>query len=313
MNVLLIAEDAAGMRMLQALQRSNHRVIAVMSSPPQESDVRVRLWSLAAKLGYATWSAQLVRDRIFAETIRGHKVDVIVNVHSLFRLCKEVSEAPSLGSYNLHPGPLPRYAGLNSVSWAIYRGEKTHGVSLHKMEAGIDTGPIVSQEMFEIASEETGLSLTAQCVNVGVLMVMRFLEAAGHNPCAILEVQQDPSKREYFGREVPENGNLSWHRPAQEIFNFVRACDFGPFHSPWGHPQTALVDCKLGIVRARLTGKPAEVRPGTVGKVHDLGAEVACADEWILVRQVLRAGKHFSAPAILKMGDQLQLPNQFLK
>ena len=306
MNILLIAEDAAGMRMLQALRQSNHMVVAVMSSPSRPSDARVNLWTLAAKLGYRTWSAQLVKDRNFSERIRGYQVDVILNVHSLFLLCKEVLETPLLGSYNLHPGPLPRYAGLNSVSWAIYRGEKTHGVSLHRMEAGIDTGPIVSQEVFEIGSEETGLSLTVKCVNTGVPMVMRFLEAAERKPSAILEVQQDLTKREYFGREVPEGGNLSWCRPAQQIFNFVRSCDFGPFHSPWGHPRTALADCKLGIVRARLTGKPAEARPGTVGRVGDWGAEVACADEWILVRQMLKGGKHFSATAILKTGDQLE-------
>ena len=55
--------------------------------------------------------------------------------------------------------------------------ERTRGVSLHRMEPEIDTGPIVSQEVFEIGSEDTALSLSTKCVNVGVPIVMRFLEA----------------------------------------------------------------------------------------------------------------------------------------
>ena len=54
----------------------------------------------------------------------------------------DVLEAPRIGSFNLHPGPLPEYAGLNAPSWAIYHGEQEHRVTLHWLDAGIDTGPI---------------------------------------------------------------------------------------------------------------------------------------------------------------------------
>jgi methionyl-tRNA formyltransferase len=290
--------------MLQVLQQTIHRVVAVLSSPTGQSGTGASVWSLAAKLGYPTWSAKLVKDPSFAETIRRYHVDMSLNVHSLFVVCKEVLEAPLLGSYNLHPGPLPRYAGLNSVSWAIYRGEKMHGVSLHRMEPGIDTGPIVCQELFAIEPEETGFSLAAKCMNVGIPMSVRWLERVGRDPSAILEVQQDLSKREYFGREVPGGGRLSWFRPATQIFNFVRACDFGPFHSPWGHPRTALIECEFEIVGVRLTGKPTRVPPGTIGQVNNVGAEVACLDEWILVHRMRKGGKNFPVAAMLKTGDR---------
>jgi hypothetical protein len=113
-------------------------------------------------------------------------------------------------SFDLHPGPLPRYAGLNSVSWAIYRGEKEHGVTLHKLAPEIDAGPIIFQESVSIGRKETGLSLTAKCVNAG-----------------------------------------------------------------------------------------------TVGMERSGGVEVACADEWILVRQVFREGICIPPREALKAGDQL--------
>ena len=263
------------------------------------------LWGLATKLGYRTWPAELVRDPKFAAQVRDERADVILNVHSLYLIRKEVLEAPRLGSFNLHPGPLPRYAGLNSVCWAIYRGEKEHGVTLHKLVPEIDAGPIVYQESVGVGSEETGLSLTVKCVNIGVPLILRLLEAAAQGPSNIPLIPQDLSKREYFGREVPENGNLSWNRPARHIVDFVRASNFFPFRSPWGVPRTKRGDSTLGILKARLTGTPVDAPPGTVGTERSGGVEVAGADEWILVRQVFRDGICVPAREVLKAGDRL--------
>lgn len=292
------------MRTLRALQQCGVRVVAVMASPRRQ-DGGISLWDLAIKLGYTTWPAELVKDPKFAAQVRDERVDVILNVHSLFLIRKEVLEAPRLGSFNLHPGPLPRYAGLNSVSWAIYRGETEHGVTLHKLVPGIDAGPIVYRESVSIGSDDTGLSLSVKCVNIGVPLILRLLQAAAQGSSNIPLIQQDLSKREYFGREVPENGHVCWNRPARRIVDFVRASNFFPFHSPWGVPQTTLEDSALGILKARLTGTPADAPPGTVGTERSGGVEVACTDEWILVRQVFRDG--ISAPArdVLKAGDRL--------
>jgi methionyl-tRNA formyltransferase len=304
MNVVLIGEEAAGMRTLHSLQQCGVRVVAVMASPRRQ-DGGVNLWDLATKLGHTTWPVELVKDPKFAGQVRDEKVDVILNAHSLFLIRKEVLEAARLGSFNLHPGPLPRYAGLNSVSWAIYRGEKEHGVTLHKLVPEIDAGPIIFQESVSIGSEETGLSLTAKCVNAGVPLILRLLEAVARGPSYIPSIPQDLSKREYFGREVPENGNLSWDRPARRIVDFVRASNFFPFRSPWGVPRTKRGHSTLGILKARLTGTPVDAPPGTVGTERSGGVEVACADEWILVQQVFREGICIPAREAVKAGDQL--------
>ena len=305
MKVLLIGEHAAGARVLQSLAEAGVRIVAVMSSRPGEH-AGLSLWNLASKLGYATWPAQLVKDSSFAARVRESDVDMILNVHSLYLIRKEIVEAPRLGSFNLHPGPLPRYAGLNPVCWAIYRGETKHGVALHKLTPDIDAGPIVYQEAVGVESEDTGLSLTAKCVSAGVPLVLRLLEAAGQGPSNIPLSPQDLTQREYFGRGPPANGNLCWSWPARRIVDFVRAADFYPFPSPWGAPRVKLAHSTLGIAKAQLTGTPADAPPGAIGKESAGGVEVACADEWILVRQVLRGGKYVPAAAALKAGDRLR-------
>ena len=96
-----------------------------------------------------------MKDPKFAEVVSAEKVDRLLNVHSLFVIAREIIQAPRFGSFNLHPGPLPRYAGLNALSWAIYRGELRHGVTIHKMLPGTDTGPIAYQAILEIEENDT--------------------------------------------------------------------------------------------------------------------------------------------------------------
>jgi methionyl-tRNA formyltransferase len=308
-NILLVGEESAGIQTLRALANSDHRIVAVMASQSNNNGALTNLWKTAEKLGYQNWPAKLVKDPRFADEVRAAEVDVILNIHSLFIINKEVVSAPRIGCFNMHPGPLPRYAGLNAVSWAIYKGETSHGVTIHKMEPGIDTGPIVYQELFDIDDADTGLTLSARCIRSGVGLVLQLMETASADPAAIPLTPQDLTEREYFGREIPYEGRLFWSLPAREIVNFVRACDFFPFHSPWGHPQTILGTIsgaqEIGVVKACLTGEQCDVSPGTVGEVVGSGVKIACGDEWIIVNKLKVEGRYVNPADVLKPGNRL--------
>jgi len=305
MNVILAGEESAGIQTLKALARSDHRIVAVMASPTKKSLNSSTLWQAAAQMGLPTWPAALVKDPAFARRISDAEVDIILNAHSLFVMHGEVVEAPRVGSFNLHPGPLPRYAGLNVVSWAIYRGERTHGVTIHKMAAGIDTGPIVYQSLFDIEPADTALSLYARCTKEGVALLMRLLETASRDANSIPLTTQDLTERQYFGKEAPENGRVNWSRPAREIVNLARACYYYPFPSPWGSPRARLGEQEIGVIKARLTGQPCDATPGTVGRLAGTAVQVACADEWIWVDKTLVEGTFLSAADFLRPGARL--------
>jgi methionyl-tRNA formyltransferase len=304
-NVVLAAEESAGLQMLRTLAHSHHRLVAVLAEPAKPNTPGGAVWNAAKDLGFETWPARLVQDPELAERLRNQHVDLLLNIHSLYILNDKVLEAPVLGAFNLHPGPLPRYAGLNAVSWAILRGEQTHGVTVHKIEPGIDTGAIVYQTSFPIEKDETALSLSLKCVREGVALVSRLLEGAEADPPRIPLAPQDPKQREYFGREVPEGGRISWSWPAQKVVNFVRACDYFPFRSPWGSPRTYRGVQEFAIVKAHRTGIPCEALPGTVGQAVDSGVYVSCKDEWIVASKLLLAGKYTPAAEVLRFGDCL--------
>jgi UDP-4-amino-4-deoxy-L-arabinose formyltransferase/UDP-glucuronic acid dehydrogenase (UDP-4-keto-hexauronic acid decarboxylating) len=178
------------------------------------------------------------------------------------------------------------------------------------MEPGIDTGHIVYQELFDIDDADTGLTLSARCIRSGIPLILRLMETASIDPAAIPLTPQDLIKREYFGREIPRDGKLFWTLPAREIVNFIRACDFFPFPSPWGHPKTILElmsgEKEIGVVKARLTGELCDSSPGTVGEVVGLGVKVACGDEWIVVNKLKVEGRYVDSAEVLKPGSRLR-------
>lgn len=298
MTLLLVAEESAGIQALRAVSGSGHRLRAVMTTRRDDFG-GATVAAVADRLATPVWPASLVTDPRFAERIAEESIDILLNVHSLFVAHGDVVSAPRLGSFNLHPGPLPRYAGLNAPSWAIYAGEDRHGVTLHWMYEGIDTGPIAYQSTFAIEPDDTGLSVTAKCVRQGIPLIGRLLEAATGGRAAVPALAQDAEGRTYHGREVPSGGRLDWSQPAARVVDFVRACDYGPFRSPWGHPLTSLAGEEVGIVKAARTGELTSEAPGTPGEARGPGLTVAASDEWVLVRRVLLGGHQRQAAELL--------------
>lgn len=305
LNVLLVAEEGAGVAMLKALAARGQRLVGVVTSRPTGATPGLTPWQMARQLGYQTLPAEIVKDPAFAGWVREQGTDLLLNVHSLRLLRPELLRAPRLGSFNLHPGPLPRYAGLNAPSWAIFRGERAHGVTIHHMAEGIDTGPIAYQALFPVGEEDTGLSLSARCATAGLELMHRLLETAASDPAAIPRIPQDLSQREYFGRGVPNDGRLCWSWPCRQVLDFIRACYFCPFRSPWGHPRTFRGRMELEIVKAAPAAGAAAARPGTVLAVARPCARVACADKDVWIRTVRAEGAYQSASAVLHPGDRL--------
>lgn len=306
MNILIVAQESAGVQALRMLAQRGHRICAVLTRAPSEAGAvhGATVDAMARKLGYPTLHAELVKDPAFATQVQRERVDIILNIHSLFIMHAAVAASARLGAFNLHPGPLPAYAGLNAPSWAILHGETQHGVTVHWMEEGIDTGPIAYQRLFPLTDADTGLTVAHRCVREGLELIAELVDTAATEPAAIPRRTQDLSRRSYFGREVPHGGALDWSWPARRVVDFVRACDYHPLPSPWGYPSTRADGATLAIARARCTGDPTTAPPGTVVGRSD-AVRVACADEWVEVSHVWREGRRVSAADVIRRVSHL--------
>ena len=306
LRIVLVGEESAGIKALKAVEASGSQIVAVMASPPKTGEGRGGLWEFAENLGYAPWPAILVKDPAFADRLRSENVDLLLNLHSLYLIHSKVLSAVRIGAFNMHPGPLPAYAGLNTVSWALYRGERNYGVTVHRMVPEIDAGEIAYQAFFPIEECDTPVSLTHKCIEAGIPLLVQLLGDASASPVKIPAVQQDGHARKYFGKEVPQGGHLCWSRPADEIVNFVRACDYFPYRSPWGHPKSFLNGLEIEIHSALRTGEPCPEQSGVVGPHAESGVSVASADEWVCVKRLSIGNKRVDPRTVLQPGQRFE-------
>jgi methionyl-tRNA formyltransferase len=301
LRVVVIAEEAAGVQVLRGLLAlpTPPEIVAVLTRSSAEGAERPVVHESAQKLGLDVWPSSSVRSPELATRLHSAAVDLLMNVHSLFLIHPSVLAAPTIGSFNLHPGPLPEYAGLNVPSWAIYEGARSHGVTLHWLDEGIDTGPIAWQERFDVESTDTGLALSGKCVRHGVPLLLRLATVAAADARLIPREQQDLSRRKYFSAGPPADGRVDWAQPADAILRFIRAADYAPFDSPWGHPRAQLAGVSVGVAKARATGVAAAQPPGTVVELDDSGAVVATADELIVVQRLWQDGRYLRPKEVL--------------
>jgi methionyl-tRNA formyltransferase len=304
-NVLLVAEESAGVQALRLLAECGMRVVAVLARPAPEPGSSVA--TVAAELGVPRLEPQRVRDPEFAGWIAAERIDLLLNVHSLWIADGGVLEAPRIGSFNLHPGPLPQYAGLNSPSWAIAEGERRHAVTVHWMTAEVDAGAIAYESWFDIEPDDTGLRLAARCVQAGIPLLAQLLDDAERGSIPARTQASDGGR--WHGREVPYDGRLPWQVGARRVVDLVRAADYAPFPSPWGTFATRVDGEELEIVRVSRSGEPAGVPPGLTGPPGDGGALVSAGDEWVSVERVRRGGSTIAPQLALPAGLRCELPH----
>jgi methionyl-tRNA formyltransferase len=305
MNVLLVAEEAVGAQVLRLLLERGQRVAGVLTAadPAQGGTVA----AVARERDIPLLEPQRVRDPAFAERIREQRVELLLNVHSLLVADAAVLAAPRVGSFNVHPGPLPRYAGLNAPSWAVAEGETRHAVTVHWMTAEVDAGAIAYEGWFDVGPRDTGLRVATACARRALPLVAQLLDdaAAGSIPAR-------PQAREgrcWHGREVPYGGWLPWQLGARRVVNLVRAADYAPFPSPWGTFATHVGDERLAIVRASRTGEQADAPAGAIAAPRARGVPVSAGDEWVLVERVRRGGAAVAPAAALPAGKRCLFPD----
>ena len=211
LRIALFCDESAGARTLAAIARSEHELVAVLTSPPQTANGRTGVWKTAERLGYTPIPASRVRDPAFAAELARLEVDLILNVHSLYIVPEGLLRVPKLGAFNLHPGPLPRYAGLNAPSWAIYRGEDHHGVTVHKIDPGIDTGGIVAQGNICIEAGDDPRTIVLKQYQVGIGLMLRAVSRVAGGDRTTIE-RGDLDSRLYssptFGAYMTYRSNL---------------------------------------------------------------------------------------------------------
>jgi len=126
-----------------------------------------------------------------------------------------------LGVVNLHGGRLPEYRGANVLQWAILNGERETAMTLHYVDEGVDTGPIIAEKRVPVQEEDTAFSLRERLGDAGSTLLVEWLPRLleGRVPA----VPQDERRARTWPRRRPEDGRIDWSWPDERIRNLTRA------------------------------------------------------------------------------------------
>src|SRR5690606_30400292 len=199
-----------------------------------------------------------------AARLAGEPFEWLFSIANLTLIPEDVLALPTRGAINFHDGPLPRYAGLHATTWAILHGERTHGVTWHRIEGGVDEGDIVAQRIFEIDERETALTLNTRCYELGIETFAQLIEALGRGEER--RRPQDLTQRTYFGRydRPPAACVIDFEQPAHRVDALVRALDFGRYPNPIGVPKVVLERGALLLPAVERAADSTSEPPGTV-------------------------------------------------
>jgi UDP-4-amino-4-deoxy-L-arabinose formyltransferase/UDP-glucuronic acid dehydrogenase (UDP-4-keto-hexauronic acid decarboxylating) len=251
-----------GVLALDELVRCKADIVGVIArhDDPSEGQWYPSVTKRAETYGLEVFKPQDINDPEFVAQVRAIAPDLLFTAFYSQIYKRRLLEVVG-SSINLHFAPLPRYRGSYPGAWAIINGESQHGVTLHYMDPGVDSGDIIAQIMVDISPRETGLSLYDKCEKAGLDLLRETWPkiAAG-------DVQPTPQDQQavlYHDRTYPYGGVINFNWTAQQINNYVRAMTFPPFANPF----TFFSGRKLTVLKAEMADSD---KTGDVGKILDV-------------------------------------------
>lgn len=221
-------------------------VIGNMDDGGSDKSWHHSLIKIALTRGLTTIRNKRVSDSGVVRKIKDIKPEIIFCIGGMQIIPKEILDTPKMGCLNIHPALLPKYRGRYSTVHAIFNGEKYTGVTIHWMDEGIDSGPIIMQKKFKIDENDTGKTLYNKFTTIGKKLFIKFLDLwlSGQK---IEAKPQDESRATYYPKGLPNDGEIDWSWDGKKIRNFIRALTFEPFPPPTfkiGDKKIVIIDEK---------------------------------------------------------------------
>ncbi len=291
---------------LAACRRDNVEIAAVYTQPDRPAGRGRKLTPSPVKeaalaAGIAVEQPENFKDSAARVRLAGYAPDLMIVVAYGLILPRKVLAIPRMGCWNVHASLLPRWRGAAPIQRAILAGDSETGVCLMQMEAGLDTGPVLSRRALPIAANETGGSLHDKLAALGAELLGAGLERVlrGDLPSAIAQPELGVT---YAHKLDKAEARLDWRASAVELERKVRAFD------PWPVAEGDVAGESLRIWKAALSLQPAALAPGSLVAATRDGVDIACGDGKALrLLEVQRAGgRRISAMDYLNARPELR-------
>ena len=298
MELVFLGTPEFAVPTLERAIAAGHRVLAVFTQPDRPKGRGGKLAASPVKLaalrhGIPVHQPERVRRPDTVELLRNMQPRAMVVVGYGQILPQSIIDIPPLGIVNVHASLLPKYRGAAPVQWAIANGETRTGVTIMRIDAGLDTGNMLLKWETAIGPEENALELGARLADAGADLLVRTL--AGLDAGTIPPEPQDSSQATHAPILKKENGRIDWSMSAPQIFNRMRG------FLPWPGAYTSFRGQGMHVWKARLTEEPGEGTPGRLSATAGrLLAECGGGSMLELLEVQLEGRKRMPAAAFLQ-------------
>jgi len=260
-NIIFLGTPDFAVPSLDALAKSTHNIVMVVTQPDRPKGRGKKLVFSPVKKKAVEFELNIIQPKSIntpeiIEQISSLKPDFLVVVAFGQLLKKELLDVPTNGVLNVHPSLLPQYRGPAPIQWAIIEGCEQTGVSIMKLDEGLDTGDVLQVETTSINSNETAGMLHDRLAKSGALLLLDTIDKISNNNISLKP--QKHSQATYAPMLNKKDGLIPWEKPAKSIVNFIRGM------TPWPGAFTFMGKHRLKIFKAETIDISENKPPGTV-------------------------------------------------
>lgn len=247
---------------LRRLAEDGHEILSVVTQPDKPQGRKMVLTAPpvkeeALRLGLEVYQPRRIREQECVEYLKGLQPEVIIVAAFGQIIPKAILDLPKYGCLNIHASLLPKYRGAAPIQRAIIDGEKETGVTMMRMDEGLDTGDMLTKVVVPIDAEETGGSLFDKLSEAGAQLMSETLKR--------LAVEEIPGEKQpaesptsYAAMISREDGKIDWRDSAVRLERLVRGL------SPWPGCATRLNGKQLKIWKTRALDEQSGLCVGSV-------------------------------------------------
>lgn len=252
---------------LDALYNSKYELLFIVTGPDKPKGRGQKITPPLPKIfakekNIPCFQPESVKDDEFLSLLKTFDADIFIVIAYGKKLPKNILELPKFGAFNVHFSLLPRWRGSAPVNWAILSGDRETGVTIMKMDEGIDTGDIFIQEKISIGFYDTSIDLFDKLIPLGVNLLLQAIEKLNNKDFVF--IKQDENFATYAKPFKKTDGLIDWSKPALNIHNMVRGLQ--PWPGAFTHIKGKLVKIWKTDVKDNIgkIGRIEEINKNTV-------------------------------------------------
>lgn len=303
MNIIYLGTPDFAVPTLASIYNKGYNISLVITQRDKKKGRGKKLQYTPVKekaliLGLEVFQPDNINDEEVIEKIRTLKPDFIIVAAYGQILKKELLTIPKYGCLNVHASLLPRYRGAAPINWAIINGEKQTGISIMRMEEGLDTGDTILIKSIPIKDEDDFVSIHDKLKELGADMIIHAINDILKGQAIF--TAQDHTNSNYAPMIFKDTGKIDWNINGEKIYNLVRGL------KPWPNAYTIYKGDIVKIHKVKFIKDKVISDLGKIIKISKEGIYVSVKDGYIIIEELQFPGKKILTVSQYLAGNHIE-------